>query len=132
MASTTTQNKYKQGVAAVTESPMAKAATPEALNRYTQSVQNAVQSGKMARALNAVSLTTWQQAAAGRGAANLANGATKSRAKVDAAMQRMQPVWQAMRDAASSIPKGAKGDISAGMQRIQAALQMQQQMTRGQ
>lgn len=130
MSSGVTQNKYKQGVSQVTESPMAKAATPEALNRYLEGVQRAVHSGKQAARLNATSLQSWQAAASGRGASNLAVGATKSKPKVDQAMQRLQPVWQAMRDAAAAVPKGPKGDLAAAQSRIMAALQKQQEMTR--
>jgi hypothetical protein len=125
MASPTTQTKYTQGVNRVTVSPTAAAASADALNRYQQNTAQAVASGRMAAALNNVSLQAWQAAVAAS-AGNLSRNAQAKKAKQAAAAVKLQPVWQAMRNAANSLPKGG---VANAVARVQAALQIQAQMT---
>lgn len=125
MNSPLTQQKYLQGVARVTVSPTSMAAQPDAQARYIQNTAQAVQSGRMAAKLNAVSLSAWQQAVQA-GASNLSRNAQAKKQKQAAAAQKLQPVWQAMRDAAAALPKGG---LANGLARVQAALTVQAQMT---
>lgn len=125
MASPLTTQKYTQGVSRVTVSPTSSAASAESLNRYVQNTAQAVSSGRMAAKLNAVSLQQWQaavQAASG----NLSrNAAVKKQNQANAAA-KLQPVWQAMRNAVQNLPKGG---VANAVARVQAALQVQAQMT---
>lgn len=78
---------YTNGVNAVSESPTAKAAAnlDKALAGYTK----AINSGKMAKTLNNVSLADWKSKTTGVGAQRLATGvqaALPKRQKFDAAL----------------------------------------------
>lgn len=78
---------YINGVNSVTESPMAKAATQG--TKMLAGITAAVNSGKWAKTLNAVSITEWKAKTAGVGAQRLASGvqaAQAKRAKFDAAL----------------------------------------------
>ena len=113
MASPTTSAKYTQGVNAVTESPNAKAASPEAQAKYLRKVTDAVQSGRMAQKNSAVGVQKWKDAAS-KGAARLSTGATNGAQNHMDAATRMQPGWQAARDAANAIPNdGSEQAIAA-------------------
>lgn len=78
---------YANGVKAVTESPMEKAAAngQKALAGYT----NAINSGKWAKTLRDVTLAAWQAVTADKGAARLSSGvqaAMPKRQKFDVAL----------------------------------------------
>jgi len=79
-----------------------------------------VSSGRRAAALNAVSNQQWQQAAINKGAPRLASGAQQASPKQLAAAQKLQPTWQAMRDAAASA-HGAQAKWAAAMQVLMQA-----------
>lgn len=81
--------KIRAGIQAVTESPTAKAA--QATDRYLQGVQQSVASGKMARALNAVTLQDWKNAAIEKGVNRIATGAAQAQSKFAAFMTEFLP-----------------------------------------
>lgn len=112
--------KFVKGVQSVTDSPTAKAATADAQARYVAGTQQAVASGRMAAALNAVSLTDWQQACVAK-AANLAVGAIAGKPKFSSAAQKAVTINQGIRDAVASMPKGGAANAAA---RAAKAIQM--------
>lgn len=112
--------KYTEGINKVTESPMAKAATPEAMQRYVDGVQRSVSSGKRVQALQAAPLATWKQNATGEGASRLAGGARKGQAKYAAAAQKWAPIL-AQASAAAAAVQGPKS-LSTAMAKVQANL----------
>ena len=98
--------KYTAGVQAVTENPAAKAATPEAMQRYQDGVAQSVSSGRRAASLNAVTLEAWKQAATTKGAQRLPSGASAGAQKQLAAMQKWAPIYAQASQAAAAVPKG--------------------------
>jgi hypothetical protein len=122
MANPQTAANFTAGVQAVTQSPAAAAATPQAEQLYIQGVQQSVTSGKRAAALQAVTLQQWQQATTQKGAARLASGAQAAQSKVQAFFTKQAPVYAAMKAAVSNMPKG--GLVNA-VARVQAALQVE-------
>jgi hypothetical protein len=104
--------KYAAGTAAVTESPMAKAASPDAMARYVQNTAQAVASGKMQAKLNATSLGDWQAACKAK-AGNLGQGAQLKKAKYQSAAQILQGAAQQVRDAVANMPKGGSANAAA-------------------
>lgn len=121
----TAQQNYTNGINACNVNPMALAATPEAQAKYQQATAMAVSSGKMATALNNAPVGSWKQGAITKGAANLSTGARNAQAKVQAAMAKLAPSWQAMSAAAKAV-QGPKG-YATGMAKFQAAMQAQAQ-----
>lgn len=106
----------KDGVNAVTESPTAKAAAnPQA---FLNGVQNAVNSGKWATKLQAVSLPAWQAAMITKGVPRVATGATAAIPKMQNAMTQLLPYIQ---NVVSSLPP--RGDKQQNIARSQAFLQ---------
>lgn len=101
---------YTAGTAAVTESPMAKAA--QNLDKAAANYQRAISSGRMAAALNATPLATWK-AGCQRGAANFATGVAKGEQKVAANFQRMVPIYDQMKQASRAAGGGQAGMIAA-------------------
>lgn len=99
---------YKDGVMAVTTAPGELAA--QAQDRMLARIQESVNSGKYARNARAVTLTQWQQKAAGRGAANLAAGATAAKADVQTFMQNWLPIMDQVSQQVQSMPKGTEQD----------------------
>lgn len=120
MRSAQTKANYIAGVNAVTVSPTSLAASPVAQQRYLTGTQNAVQSGYMAKKLNAVSLQSWQASASGMGATNLSNAATKGAAKVAANFQANAQVYMNASAAAAAIP--ADGTIATAVAKVQASI----------
>ena|SRR5271157_1813649 len=121
MASGQTATNYKNGIASVTESPMAKAATADATARYLSGVQQAVSSGKRATALNNVSLQTWKDNATNKGSTRLASGAQAAQSKVQAFFSKWMPIFQQVSDTVSAMPKGGMANAQA---RSAMAIQM--------
>lgn len=97
-------DKIKQGVQGVTESPTAKAA--QSLDRMLAGIQRAIQSGKMAAKLNAVTLAAWQQAMIDKGVLRVASGATAAKPKFQAFMQEFLPYLEQGRQQLASMPRG--------------------------
>lgn len=121
MASGQTATNYKNGVAGVTESPMAKAATADATARYLSGVQQSVSNGKRAAALQAVSLQTWKDNATNKGATRLASGAQAAQSKVSAHFSKWMPIYQQVSDTVQAMPKGGMSNAQA---RSAMAIQM--------
>lgn len=102
---------YKQGIMAVTESPMALAAAQadKAQRNYTE----AIQSGRWAKGLQSVSMEQWKQAAATGGAARLASGVTKGAPKVAKFLSEWAPTFEQAKQAARAIPNDGKAGAMA-------------------
>ena len=109
---------FTAGVNAVTESPTAKAA--QHLDKALANYQDAITSGRMANALNAVSLPAWK-AAAVAGAGRLASGAAKGAPKMLKAVNALMPVWQEQAQAAASAPDDPVAKFSASLKVMQDA-----------
>lgn len=117
----TARSKYVEGVNSVTESPMAKAATPEAMELYARRVQESVNSGKRAQKLLATPISRWKENAAKKGADRLASGAQAAVDKVRAHFQKWGPVYQQVSDAVAQMPKGS---VQAAKDRANRAIEM--------
>lgn len=116
--------RYIAGVNKVTESPMAKAATPQAMQKYLDNVQRSVQSGKRAAALNNSPLATWKANAVGEGANRLAGGARKGKSKVDAHFQKWAPIYSQASQAAEAVPysPGVEGALAKSRANLQVIM----------
>lgn len=121
MGSAQTQKNYRDGINATTVNPMALAATDQALSDYQNACVASVQSGKRARALLAVNPAVWKQNAVTVGAANLASGAQKAKAKLAAVYQQLQQVWQQQAALKQTIPGS---DAASGRQRMNEAFDL--------
>jgi len=118
MGSPNSVAKYKAGIMALTSSPTALAAQPDAINRYLSGIQESVSSGRRAAALNKVSLGEYQ-ALATAGAANLGTGAQRKKAKWAAAMQPYGAVYASIQSQLAGMPKGGE---SAAVARAAVAI----------
>lgn len=114
--------RYKSGVQAVQTSPTAQAAA--ALPRYLQGVNEAVSSGRMAAALNNVSLEQWKSAAINKGAARLASGASAAKEKMAAHFNKWMPIYANIKSTIAQMPKGGTANALA---RVQATIMMLKQ-----
>ncbi len=124
MASGVTSQRYKEGVQAVNESPMAKAATPEATQRYLNGVNNSVSSGRRAQALLAVPLQRWKENATNKGSQRLASGAQAASDKVRQHFQKWMPIYNQVSETVKSMPKGGLANAQArSAQAIQMLMQ---------
>lgn len=111
------------GVNAVTTAPTQQAAA--ALPQYLAGVQAAVQSGRMERALNAVSLQDWQNSVKAKTLPRLISGATDGAPKMQKFMQDFLPVAAAASDEARNA---APRDGGAGsLRRVQVVMERFQQ-----
>lgn len=105
---------YLDGVNAITESPGAAAATPEATNLYLQSVQESVSSGRRQAALTDPGfMSRYKEGATKKGADRLASGAMAAATKQQSVLQKWQPVYQQVRDAVAGMPKGGSANAKA-------------------
>ena len=121
MSSASTKERYKQGVAKVTESPAAKAATPAAMALYLQRVQESVENGTRERALLNSPLAKYKNNAGGKGADRLQTGAKQAETEHLAILAKWAPVYEQAKEAAAALPKG---DLDAGMARCRAAAEV--------
>lgn len=112
MKAGSTQDRYKQGIDSVTESPMAKAATQEATDLYLRRIQESVSSGRRQQKLMAVPLQRYKDNAKAK-ADRLASGAQAASAKVVAHFQRYQPIYEQASNAAKNLPKGGINEAQA-------------------
>lgn len=124
MTGGTAAAKYKAGIQNYSGNPMAAAASPESQALYAQNTAAAVNSGRMAAALNAASVDTWKNNAMTTGATNLAQGAKKGAPKYSAAANKLAGVWAQQRAAVQGMPKGGLANAQA---RANAALQIMMQ-----
>ena len=101
----------KAGVMAVTVAPTHTAALH--LDRYQSGVMQAVSSGKMAAALNAVSLTDWQNAMVTKGIARVPQGVQAAKGKVQTFMDQWLPRMQDLKTRIANMAKGTLADSQA-------------------
>jgi hypothetical protein len=76
-------------------------------------VQQAVSSGKMAAALNAVQLSDWQNAMNTKAVARIPAGVQAAKPKYNAFMDKWLPYEQALSSRVASMPKGTVADSQA-------------------
>lgn len=93
-----------QGVQSVTTAPTQLAA--QNLNGYLAGVNKAVSSGKMAQALNKVSLSDWQNAMTTKGIPRVASGAAAAKPKFQSFMQSFLPYLQQGVQQLQNQPRG--------------------------
>lgn len=93
---------YKAGVLRVTESPTAKAA--EAGDKMLAKVMEAINSGRWAAALKAVSLEDWKKAASEKGSARMAAGVQGSVAKQEAYYAEVFPYLETLQREIAAMP----------------------------
>lgn len=90
------------GVQAVTVSPTATAAkNPQ---KYLDGVNKAVQSGKWASRLNAVSLTDWQTATIQKGIPRISQGAQAAQPKMASFMSQLIPFQNTLQAKVNAMP----------------------------
>lgn len=112
-------NDYKMGIQGVTQAPgqLAVQAQATMVNKWNESINN----GTWAARTGNVSLSTWQQAAMGKGAANYATGVAAAKPKMVAAMSYYLPVAAAVKEAVKSLPRdGGAGSLA----RVQLNMEM--------
>lgn len=100
-ASAATQD-YKDGVNRVTESPTAKAAAKQ--EKMKANLIKAIDDGKWAKGLKAVSLEDWKKAAMVKGAANFATGVNASEDKMRDFMIEVMPHIEAGKAIIDKMP----------------------------
>jgi len=94
---------YEDGVNAVQENPMAKAATM--LDLAKQNYSEAIDSGRMAAALNAVSTQDWKTACTGKGKQRHSQGVAAAKPKAERVFTKLiQAVYEVQ---ASLPPRGS-------------------------
>ena len=101
----------KAGAMSVTVSPTQTAALH--LDRYQAGVINAVQSGRMATALNAVSLPDWQQAYITKGIARMPQGVQAAKPKFQQFMDTWLPKMDTLKSRIAQMPKSTLADSQA-------------------
>ena len=105
-------NKYKEGIAAVTEAPNAKAAAAQ--DRYLLGTQEAVASGRFRDGNMAVTLEDWKKAASGKGAQRIAGGAT---AAIDKVRAMAGPLLSHIESGQQQLRSMPRGTFEENMQR---------------
>lgn len=108
--------KMKNGVMAVTSSPMEAAAN--AVDRQVAGVQRAAAEGRTQAALRAVSTQSWQTAYVTKGIPRISSGAQAAKPKMAAFLTQFLPAQQAI---VASLPP--RGDINANIARAVAMMQ---------
>lgn len=112
MSSSTATAKYKEGVQAVTESPMEKAASPASMDLYLKRVQDSVTSGRRRDRLLAVPLDRYKSNAIAK-ADRLASGAKAAADKVRAHFSKWMPIYKSVSDTVKNMPKGGVEEAKA-------------------
>lgn len=103
----------KDGVNAVTESPMEKAA--QAKDRYVAGVMRAAESGRYEDGLRSVSLATWKKLTADKGAGRIATGAQEAETKMRDFYQQFLPFAAQVSAEVQAMPKGSIEDSEQRM-----------------
>lgn len=116
----------KSGVSKVTESPTAKAA--QKVGKYLANVTNAVNSGRYAASLQAVSLEDWRSAMNGKGIQNYTNGVSNISPRAAKAMADQQTFAAQVSAQVSSMPSETDNDME---QRALAAIRMMRDYKKG-
>lgn len=99
MTSGAAATNYKAAMQALTVNPMEMAA--QNLDKAAANFMQAVSSGRMAAKLRSVSLASYK-ASCVAGASRLASGATKGLPKYTAAQDRLDPIYEQMKQAAQA------------------------------
>lgn len=102
------QAALKAGVAAVTTAPTQTAASR--LDKYLAGVQNAVNSGRMAAALQSVTLQDWQNAMNTKAAARIGPGVAAAAPKMQSFMDKWLPYEATMQAQVRAMPKNTLAD----------------------
>lgn len=113
MQSGATAQKYKDGINAVTENPMQKAADAEAL--WLERIAESARTGKRRASLAGKGMDLWRGPAISKGAARLADGARTAGPKQLAAAQKWAPIWA---QASEAVKNMAKGTRAAAKERV--------------
>ena len=92
----------RAGVQKVTESPTAKAAAKE--SKMLQNVQSAVQSGKWAARLKAVTLEEWKSKTVEKGLGRIAAGVDGAHGKMVAFASQLLPYEATLKDQINKMP----------------------------
>lgn len=108
------QQKISDGIDSVQEAPTAKAAS--ALDKYLSRVAEAVNSGKMAERLNAVTLASWKQSAKAK-VSRVGSGALEAKPKMVAHLTQWLPYVRQVRDQVRAMPSTTAAERDARMQR---------------
>lgn len=95
-------NEYRQGISAVTESPMVKAAA--AADKYLNRVQEAVNSGKFAERLRNTSIDKWKSNALEKGAQRIAAGVDGSVGDVEDFYSELFPFQERLASTVDAMP----------------------------
>jgi hypothetical protein len=103
----------KDGVAAVTEAPGAKAAAAAPL--YLAGVQKAIDSGKFQANSAAVPLESWRQAYINKGIPRVSAGVTEAKSTMDDFFSQLLPVAEASSRDVAAMPKGTLEDSKQRM-----------------
>lgn len=109
---------YTQGTAAVQSSPMAAAAAKA--DKAQANYVAAIQSGQWAAKLNATPISFWKSQCAAA-AAKLTMGATKGTPKYTKAIQDLQPVYAAMKQASANAGDDPVAKAGAALRVLIAA-----------
>lgn len=121
MGGSIAQQKYKDKINAVTNSPMAAAADAVDSGLFLQRVQAAVASGKMSKKLRAANFTNWKSITSTVGASNMVSGAQKGKPKMAAAEAQIQQAGAAGKAAAHAAGPDPAARMIANMNAIKHA-----------
>jgi len=92
----------RRGVERVSESPTAKAARKQ--DKMIAELTRAVQSGKWARSLNAVSLEEWKRKTVEKGVPRIASGIDEAAARVTAFAEKLLTFESTLMDTVAKMP----------------------------
>jgi hypothetical protein len=111
---------YTAGIQAFTGNPMALAAAPTAQQKYLTSTADAVNSGRMANALNSADPSLWKNNAVAYGPTGLSTAGQKKKSKYMAAMQKWSGVYAAASAAAANV-QGTSAKVMAAINTMRTA-----------
>jgi hypothetical protein len=103
----------KDGVQAMTENPMAKAAARQ--DAYVAGVQRAVDNGKYRDGLLSVSFEEWKRSTAEKGTQRIASGVTAASDKMTKFFDQLLPFTARVSAEIDQMPKGSESDNMARM-----------------
>lgn len=110
-------DSIREGVQAVTEDPMKKAAAQK--QRYIDGVTAAVNSGKWERGLNRVTLEDWKRALIEKGIPRMQQGYEQGHKKYEMFFAEFGPYLARLREHLRSFKRG---DLEANIQRMTEAI----------
>lgn len=104
---------YRSGVNSVTTSPTAAAA--KALDKAKTNYIEAINSGRMAKKLNEVSLEQWKELTAGKGGDRYASGVTAAKEKIRKFAEKLIPYVYNVSETIAKMPSTTKEDMKQRM-----------------